>query len=303
MYACFDIGGTEIKSAAISDKLILNDYAINKSKNDIDYIVDLIVRIVKGYEEKYNIKGVCISAPGAVEKNSGVIYGVSALSCIHGFSWKDKLGNILGLKISIENDANCVALCELKYGHGKEHNDFLSLVIGTGVGASIVKDKKIHRGANLLGGEFGFMITNQKDKSYQTFNDYASVGSMVRRVRSLIGDEFIDGKQIFEMSEKGNKICTEAVDEFYRNLAVGIYNMKFIYDPEIIVLGGAVSQQYNFIERINENLVSIMKEITYNTFHKDIDIQRFLPKLKTCLFSKDANLYGAMANYIIEHEK
>ncbi|MPM37720.1 hypothetical protein SDC9_84339 [bioreactor metagenome] len=98
------------------------------------------------------------------------------------------------------------------------------------------------------------------------------------------------------MSKNGDKVCKEAIDNFYRNLAIGIYNMRFMYDPEIILIGGAVSQQEDFIERIYENLEEILREVTYNTFHVIMDISRFLPNLKKCLFLKDANLYGALAN-------
>ncbi|EOR26488.1 ROK family protein [Clostridium sartagoforme AAU1] len=238
MYACFDIGGTEIKSAAINGDLILNNYAIHKSKNDINYLLNLIEDVVNEYKNKFDIKGVCISAPGSVDTSSGIIYGFSALTCIHGFSWKDKLEERLGLPISIENDANCAALCELMFGNGREHNDFLSLVIGTGVGASIIKDRKIHYGASLFGGEFGFMITNQENNLYQTFSDNASVGSLVKRVRLALNNDSIEGKEIFEMSKNGDKVCKEAIDNFYRNLAIGIYNMRFMYDPEIILIGG-----------------------------------------------------------------
>lgn len=300
MYVCFDIGDTAIKSAVLTLPLELKEYAIFESKNDRTYLLDLLVKRVHMMEENYVIEGICLSIPGAVESKSGTIYGVSALSCIHGFSWKEALGKRLPYPIRLENDANCVALCELAFGKGKEHQDFLSLVIGTGVGASIVKHHQIHHGATLLGGEFGFMILNRTNTSYETFSELASVGSLVKKVRKKMQDDCLSGKDIIDKADKGHVICKEAVDEFYRNVAVGIYNMWFVHDLEMIVISGAVSQRKEFVQRIYEQHNSIMEDVIAHTFHVQMDYTPFLPHIVTSAFSKDANIYGAFAHHLYE---
>lgn len=299
MYVCFDIGGTEIKSAIIDVRLKKLEYEISPSVNNVDCLIEMMRVFINKYQQKYTFNGICLSVPGAVEPNSGVIHGVSALSSIHGFSWKEKLCNIFKLPISIENDANCIALCELKYGAAKDNKDILSLAIGTGIGASIVKNKEIHRGEKLLGGEFGFMIMNTEQ--YDTFSSLASVGSLVKRVQSIKNDTSISGKDIFSLAYKGDDVCRKEITNFYHNLAMGIYNMCFIYDPEIIVLSGAVTKQSNFLVRLNKELEIVLHAVTYKMFGTKINIQPYMPKLVISNYGRDANLYGAVAHFIKEN--
>ena len=153
MYACIDIGGTSIK-VAISDK---NGNLVNKGYLNVsekfDVIIDEIVNWINEERKNYNIHGIAISSPGAVNSKTGVIGGASALPCIHGPNWKEILHNETGLFVSIENDANCAALAEVFSGKAKEFKDILFVVCGTGIGGAIVKDGKIHHGKHLQGGE------------------------------------------------------------------------------------------------------------------------------------------------------
>ena len=165
MFACLDIGGTSIK-VALSDKdgnLIEKDTLY--PSHELKEFTNTIVNWVNGMKNQYDIKGVAISSPGAVDTNSGIVGGASAVPCIHGPNWKEILSESLNLNISIENDANCVALAEIFSGSAKEVNDILFVVCGSGIGGSIIKDKKIHHGKHLYGGEFGFMIMEDNDLS------------------------------------------------------------------------------------------------------------------------------------------
>src|SRR5699024_1216495 len=103
--------------------------------------------------------GIAISAPGAVT-DGGMINGGSAIPYIHGPNIKAMIETRTGLTVHIENDANCVALAEIWKGAAKTKKDVAVVVIGTGIGGALVKDGVIHKGGNLHGGEFGYMILN-----------------------------------------------------------------------------------------------------------------------------------------------
>lgn len=292
MYACLDIGGTSIK-VGISDK---NGNLTNKGNlkisDEFSVIIDGIVNWIEEIRKSYDIEGIAISAPGAVNSKTGVIGGASALPCIHGPNWKEVLCEKTGLPISIENDANCAALAEAFSGKGKDLNDILFVVCGTGIGGAIIKDGKIHHGKHLHGGEVGYMLMEESNGEYLNFSEVASTMSFVRKVRKHYNDDSWNGESVFEAAEKGDEVCRGAIDTFYKNLAKGIFNLQHIYDPEIILLGGAISNREDFIDRINEKLLIIREKINIDTL---------MPNIDTCTHKKDANLVGALANFLMEH--
>lgn len=292
MYICLDIGGTSIK-VAISD---INGNLTDKSKLSISQnfseLINIIVEYINEAKRKYDIKGVAISAPGAVNSKSGIIYGVSAIPCIHGPNWKEVLGERVQLNISIENDANCAALAEVFYGNAKGLKDVLLVICGTGIGGSIVKEGKIHSGKHLHGGEFGYMLIGEENGEPKNFSRLASTMSFVRKVRDYYKDDSWDGERVFDEASKGNKVCIDAIGTFYMNLAKGIFNLQHIYDPELILLGGGISARPDFIESINEKLEFLQNNLEDKSLKAEI---------KTCYFKNDANLIGALVNHLQEY--
>ena len=291
MIACLDIGGTSIK-VALSDR---EGNLIEKGHVDVaetfEELMSNIGAWVNSMKEKYEIEGLAISSPGAVDSVTGIIEGASAVPCIHGPNWREEIRNRFGLEIAIENDANCAALAEVFSGTAKDVKEMMFLVCGTGIGGAIVKDGKIHHGEHLHGGEFGYMLMEERDGRFYNFSECASTMSFVRKVRAHYNDDSWDGVKVFEEASKGNEICIEAIDTFYKNLAKGIFNLQYIYDPEMILLGGAISEREDFVERVNEKLDEILKIV---------EIAKVRPNVVTCTHKKDANLIGALANFLKE---
>lgn len=289
MIACLDIGGTSIK-VALSDR---EGNLIEKGHVDVaetfEELMGNIVTWVNSMKEKYEIEGVAISSPGAVDSVTGIVGGASAVPCIHGPNWREEIRNRLGLEIGIENDANCAALAEAFSGSAKNVDEMMFLVCGTGIGGAIVKNGKIHHGKHLHGGEFGYMLMEERDGRFYNFSEYASTMSFVRKVRAHYNDDSWDGVRVFEEAAKGNEVCIGAIDTFYKNLAIGIFNLQYVYDPEMILLGGAISEREDFVERINEKLDEILKIV---------EIAKVKPNVVTCTHKKDANLIGALANFL-----
>lgn len=293
MIACIDIGGTAIK-VGVLDKLgeIYHKDEL-KVYHEIEKFTETIVEWIQNIIEKYDIEGIAISSPGAVDSKIGVIGGASAIPCIHGPNWKEILFNKFKLNVSIENDANCAALAEAFNGSGKDIKDIMFVVCGTGIGGAIIHNGEIHHGKNLHGGEFGYMIMEEEDGNFKNFSESASTMSFVRKVRSYYNDDSWDGIKVFLEAEKGNRICQEAIDRFYLNLAKGIFNLQYMYDPDIILLGGAISERDNFIDEINKKLDYLLE---------NIEIAKVRPIIATCKHKKDANLIGALANFLSEYK-
>lgn len=294
MYACIDIGGTVIKVGVLNkDGGIVKWDEVAVSQNS-QTLIRNIVNWIDSVKSTYNLKGVCISSPGAVDTQTGIVGGASAIACIHTINWKDTIFQLTGFPVSIENDANCAALAEYFYGKAKGIEDIVFIVCGTGIGGSILKNGRIHKGKHLHGGEFGYMIMQETDGMYQTFSDIASTLSFVRKVRSHYQDNSWDGIKVFECAEKGDRVCQEAIDVFYMNLAKGIFNIQYMYDPACIILSGAISNRDDFIDKINEKIDVLMSKI---------QIANIRPVICTSTHKKNSNLLGALAHFLCDHKQ
>lgn len=291
-YIALDVGGSAIKYGLLNKYgEILEKGNIVTDNEDIDKFIFDIKIIVEKYIKSENIKGLACSFPGAVNQKTGFIEGVSAVPCIHNVNMKKLLSEATALEISMENDANCSALAEGWIGATKDVDNFISIVLGTGIGGAVVIDKKILRGKNLHGGEFGFIqVTDEKGENGlgNVWSRVASTGALIRRVanRKNIDVSDLTGQLVFEM-EKDDEEVKEEFAEWFKVLAKGIYNIQYILDPEKILIGGGISARKDFIDRLNKYL-----ELMKNK-ESTLDI-----KVEKCEFDNDANLIGALYNFL-----
>lgn len=292
MIVCIDIGGTAIKVGVLDSKgtIIMKDSL--QVIHDLEQFKETLITWIEKIRAIYPIQGISISSPGAVDKKTGFVGGSSAIPCIHGLSWKAIINEATNLPVSIENDANCAALAEVFSGSLQSVSDVLFLVCGTGIGGAIIKDGKIHHGKNLQGGEFGYMLMEERNGKFYNLSHVASTMSFVRKAREHYFDESYDGIKVFEEAAKGDEFCQQILDRFYLNLAKGIFNLQYIYDPELILIGGAISQRDDVIQQINEKMDYLLEQV---------EIANIKPNINRCTHKGDANLIGALANFIEEY--
>lgn len=295
-YIVFDIGGSSVKHAIMTDGgEILSKDSYKVEASNFDTFIKGMLEVTKSAIEEHGVAGVAVSAPGGVDSETGIIGGASALPYIHGPNFKEIFKNELNITLEIENDANCAGLGEVWLGAAKDNSDVAFIVCGTGVGGAIIKDKKIHKGNSLHGGEFGYIILDtiktEEGYDFRTWSDLGATGGMQKIVARRKGIKFseIDGKKIFELAEAGDEICIEEIDNFYFNNAKGIYDIQYTYDPEKILIGGAISAREDFLDRINEKLDYLFSKLTH---------AKVRPVIEKCMYGNDANLLGALFNYL-----
>lgn len=283
-FLAFDIGGTFIKYGIVGENADILDSGKIKTPNNLNELLSLIEDLAKVNPD---IEGIAISAPGAVS-DEGVIYGSSAVAYLHGPNIKNLIKDRTGQTVFMENDANCAGYAEVWNGSAKGKKNVLVMVIGTGIGGAVFKDGKIHKGANLHGGEFGYMLLKNDIKGNDdVWSRVASTAALVRRVVDVkqMEKDSITGEQIFQLADAGDRDCLDAIDHFYHLLAVGIYNLQYIYDPEVILIGGGISAREDLIDKINEKLDLILDKIS---------LAKIKPTIATCKFRQNANLLGAV---------
>ena len=141
-YVVIDIGGTSIKHALMTESGDILEKGSMKTEGDnINLFIESIGKVVDSYKEKNEVFGLACSSPGAVDVKTGFIGGGSAIPCIHGPNIKELLEKRCGLKVSIENDANCAGLAEGWLGSAKGVENYACIVIGTGIGGCIEKSE------------------------------------------------------------------------------------------------------------------------------------------------------------------
>jgi predicted NBD/HSP70 family sugar kinase len=290
-YVVIDVGGSSIKYALMDGEgKFYEKGSVKTPDTGIDDFIDTVGSIVDNFKENHEIVGLACSLPGAVEPKSGIIYGASAIPYIHGPNIKELLSNRTQVRVSIENDANCAGLAEGWLGSAKDCENFICVVIGTGIGGCVVANKKILRGKNLHGGEFGYMLVDDSDGiDEHTWSNTGSTFALVKRVAKVKGIkvEELNGKKVFEMAEQGDEEVKQAIDKWYNYLVRGIFNLQYIIDPEKILIGGAISSRQDFYDIVNGRL-NEMKSV-----YAKLDIS-----VEKCAFENDANLIGALYNFL-----
>lgn len=280
--AAIDIGGTTIKIATWKDNKLQNKHAVDTPKT-LEEFYTVLTDEVNKIKNEVKIDGVAISSPGAVNKETGIIGGSSAIPYIHNFKIVDELEKRFELPVTIENDANSAALGELADGSGKGCDSMAFFVIGTGVGGALIINQKIWHGAHLYGGEFGYMMIDDGQLS-----GLASPVAMAKRYNERTGKN-ASGKDVFEAADNNDPIAGEERDKMLHALAVAIFNIQHSFDPEKIVLGGGISNNPKLLTLLNDEIEKIRKSMS--------NLVTIKPDLAICKLKSDANLRGAVADF------
>ena len=282
---CLDIGGTEVKALLKGEDFEkdLPNFPSKASINAPDIKNDLF-DLVENLKNYYDIEGVAISTAGMVDYRTGIIVGHGpTFKNYKGFDWKKEIKDELVIPAVVENDVKSAAMGELYYGAGIGSESAFVLTVGTGIGGCLIIDGKIHRGASGHAGEIGYMPF-ETDK----FEDLASTSALVEKSLKSYPDKNLDnGKKIFDAIDKGDEDAKKLVEEMTDILARGISNIMLIANPEVILIGGGISEQKEkFIDPIIEK---IKNYVPANIFEST--------KIKATKLGNKSGLYGAYALY------
>lgn len=282
----FDIGGTAVKYGVWVNESLVGQDKFRTPKTWAE-MKDKLVAVKKYMERIYELEGVAFSAPGAVNQQGRQIEGMSAVRYLHFFPIYDELEAAFSLPVTFENDANCAALAEVWKGAARENRNVLFVVIGTGIGGAVIIDNKVQQGQHLSAGEFGYMLLGE-DKIFSSVGTAVGVARRYAERKGLDPEE-VDGKEVFALAKKGDPVAEEEVDTFFRYLTIGLHNLSYAFDPEKIILGGGVSSMEGLVERL---------EVEYEKLFGGHEFSIFTPVIETCDFKNDANLIGAVYNYL-----
>lgn len=289
-FICIDIGGTSIKYGILRETGII----IEKGNMDTDAlkeggqgIFEKIKYIISKYLKNYEVEGICISTAGMVDPKDGkILFALEHLIPGYtGMEIKKEVEKEFNIRCEVENDVNCAGLGEMWLGAGKGASSSVCLTIGTGIGGCIIINNELIHGFSNSTGEIGYMKINGED-----FQNVASTTSLVKRVARLknIAEENINGKMIFDMAKNKDQDCLKEIDYMIKSLAIGIANLSYIINPEVIILGGGIMAQEQFLKpKIEEALrKELIKTIYENT------------RIEFAKRQNDAGMIGALYNFL-----
>lgn len=284
-----DFGGTQVKSALVSEDFVLaKSLPTQSSPKTLDQALDVIDHLVTSVE--VDLSGLAISVPGTVDTEEGVIYYGGLLRFFHGFRVKETLQAKYHLPVVALNDGKAAALAELATGHLKEVTNGAALVLGSGLGGGIIINGKLFQGSHFQAGELTFLLPLQMEKidpSLMQGTTLSAVGLITKVNEILASPDLKDGLLAFKAINAKKEAVYPIFETYCRNLAITILNLQTIFDMETFVLGGGISAQPILIEEVNRQ---------FDTVHHEIDfigkiIKR--PKIVACYHHNGANLIGA----------
>ena len=280
-----DYGGTKIEGILLNE----NGEQIERKRYSYDRNyesgIDTIKKLVNEFDK---ISGesctVGIGIPGFSSKETGLITNANSL-WLNDKPFNKDLEKKLNRTVKLMNDANCFTLSEAVDGAGKNFNVVFGVIIGTGTGGGIVVNKKILKGKNNIGGEWGHIQLPNRSDDEKKFNKkcYCGLDGCMETYVSgpgfaynynLKNNSKIDSHEIIKNFKDNDKKAIIALNAYINHLARGLAIVSNILDPDIIVLGGGMSN-IDFIYRaINKEIKKYIFSDTFITkvvknFHGD----------------------------------
>ena len=238
-----DLGGTKTEGILLDDSLnVIQRTRVSTPQNNYQEIINQIISLVNDLSKNITNFTVGICTPGAISKKTGMLKN-SNTQCLIGKPLKEDLEKNLDKKISMENDANCFAISEATMGSAKNHPFVFGVIMGTGVGGGIVIDGKIHQGRTNIAGEWGHHTLHQNgNKCYCGKNGcvetYISGPSLEKRWEELSGKKELLPEIVKNLDSPQ---FGQWKEEFLDNFGTALANVIDILDPDVIVLGGGLS--------------------------------------------------------------
>ena len=304
-----DLGGTNISAGLVGDegKLLYKSSMPTEMGGSDAEITELMakfcIQIAKRCDiSARDIDSIGIGCPGVCDDENGILLYTVNLP-FRNTKIAEIFSKFISAPVHLANDANCAALGEVVAGGAKGYKSSITLTLGTGVGGGIIIDGKIYTGFNHAAGEMGHITIRAGGEPCACgrkgcLEAYASATALIREskrafqehpdcmIRTLCDGDLnkINARAPIDAKRAADKIGAEIVDKYIRDLGEGIINYINIFQPEIILLGGGISKEGDY-------LLEPLREYVFRySYGHD-----FLPrtKIECALHGNDAGIIGA----------
>ncbi|GLW21134.1 MULTISPECIES: ROK family glucokinase [Microbispora] len=272
-----DVGGTKIAFGVVDENGGILERGLRHSPaGDPEKMALTIADVVNELAARHEVEAVGIGAAGFVDETRSVIRFAPNLA------WREeplrkKVGELVGLPVVVENDANAMAWGEYRFGAGRGESHVVCVTVGTGIGGGIVLGGDLYRGRWGMGAELGHMQTVPGGRPCGCGNNgcwerYASGSSLLAEAKAnaeadpaaathllrLGGSvEGVRGEHVTEAARLGDRAALDAFESLADWLAQGLADLAAILDPGCFILGGGVSGAADlFADRVRDEFAA-----------------------------------------------
>lgn len=298
-----DVGGTKVLAAVVDDtgRVIRSARRATPGRLvDVAQLEQTIVSAVEDVAGGEHVDGIGVAAAGFVSVDGRRVMFAPHLPW-RGHEVRDRLEQRFGAATSLDNDANCAALGEWRFGAARGASSAIVITMGTGIGGAILIDGRLIRGANGMAGEFGHMQVVADGHACECgrsgcWEQYSSGNALVRAARARMLDqpsvlaevtggnpEQVTGPMVTEAAESGDLVARLAFSSVGDWLGVGVANLVAALDPEVVVVGGGVSAAG---DRLLEPARNALQRSLVGGAHRDV------PPIVPALLGPEAGVVG-----------
>ncbi len=259
-----DLGGTKLLAGAVDA-----DLGVHHRTNRLIYGLDqdgLVQMVADAVEEVRTAVGSGIEAVGfgipcTFDSRTGMAVQ-AANAPLHDIAFHEVMSERLGLPVVVDNDANCAVLCEARIGAAAGCSEVVLLTLGTGIGGGLVLGGEVYRGWIGGGAEMGHMVVEMDGPPCQSqCPNYGCLETVVsgtalvrlvsvavaRRPDTPLGQALEEGREltgpmVTELAREGDPVACEAMGVIGRRLGIGLVSLVNIFNPQVVVIGGGVSE-------------------------------------------------------------
>jgi glucokinase len=244
-----DLGGTELRAAVVSAEgevlahVRTETAALDGPAAVIEQMADLVGQIAAGHD----IRGVGIGSPGPLDAEAGVVIHASTLRGWDDVPLAALASARFGMPVRLDNDANVAALAEWRFGAGRGLRHMVYVTVSTGIGGGVILDGKLMHGRGSMAGEIGHMTITEAPVlctcgAFGCWEALAAGPALGQRATASGGWGTVTARDVARLADAGDATARQLLAEEARYLGLGFANLLHLYAPEMIVVGGGVSE-------------------------------------------------------------
>ncbi len=288
LVAGIDVGGSHIsgKIATIGGQVLHQIHETpqwHAAEDNFHALVEFIQRLIAWkLPTDTRLLGLAVGIPGILSSSTGTVKLAPSLSWVD-FPLLPRLTEYFGLPIWIENDVNLAVLGEYWFGAGIGCNNLVMIAIGTGIGAGIILDGKLHRGFRESSGEIGYMLPgitylNNQFPGYGALETVASGLAITERGKEH--HNINAAEDIFQAARNDEAWAQQIITAVVEHLSLAVVNVTACFDPELIVFGGGIAGSSDLlIEPIMQRITGVIPNI---------------PRIEATTLGENAPILGAV---------
>ena len=288
-----DLGGTKIVTGVINTKGEVIGSPVKVATNAEEPAESIIKRMIDSIHLSISnassttddVMGIGIGSPSPLDIKNGIILTTQNLPTLHYYKLKEKIYNAFKVPVFVNNDANCFALGEAYFGSVRIIQNAVGITLGTGFGCGLILNRRVYCGSTDTAAEID--LCPYLDGNLE---DYISGRGVVKIYKKISGMENTP-PNIYDLARENDGDALKTWEEFGYHLGLALAYVVNILDPEVIIIGGSLSNAYTFFSK---------KMI--ETLHKNINpVPRENLKIEIATLGENAGFIGAACLVLMEN--